>query len=102
VTAVIAVLIAIFFRESPPTPPSPSAATANTDFKESIWIIVKDVKFLSLAFAFGTVNGTFNVYGSLIDDLLDCYGLSPDQVSYLGVVMIVTGILSAMLFGIYV
>jgi hypothetical protein len=48
----------------------------NTDFKKSIKIIFKDIRFLSLAFCFGTVNGTFNIYGSLMDHLLSCYGFN--------------------------
>lgn len=35
-------------------------------------------KFMMLAFAFGTVNGTFNIYGSLMDDILHPYGFNPD------------------------
>lgn len=55
-----------------------------------------------LAFAFGTVNGTFNIYGSLMDDILDPYGFTPDDVSVFGVAMMITGIVSAALFGAYV
>lgn len=57
---------------------------------------------MMLALAFGTVNGTFNIYGSLMDDILDPYGFSPDQVSVFGVSLMVTGIVSAAMFGAYV
>jgi hypothetical protein len=30
-------------------------------------MLIKDKKFMSLALSFGTVNGTFNIYGSLMD-----------------------------------
>jgi hypothetical protein len=65
-------------------------------------VLLKDKKFISLALAFGTVNGTFNIYGSLMDDILDPYGLTPDQVSIFGVALMVTGIISAGIFGAYV
>ena len=48
-------------------------------------MLIRDKKFLGLSFAFATVNGTFNIYGSLIDDILDPYNYSPDQVSWFGV-----------------
>lgn len=74
----------------------------NVDFKRSFKILFTDVKFLALAFAFAVVNGNFNIYGSLMDDILDPYGYSPDQVSWLGVALMVTGILSAAVIGAYV
>ena len=57
---------------------------------------------MSLAFAFGTVNGTFNIYGSLMDDILDPYGFTSSQVSDFGTAMMITGIISAGIFGVYV
>lgn len=57
---------------------------------------------MSLALSFGTVNGTFNIYGSLMDDILDPYGFTPDQVSTFGAGLMISGIISAGLFGAYV
>lgn len=53
-------------------------------------------------FAFGTVNGSFNVYGSLLDNMLECYGFSSDEVSYLAAIMMIVGIVSAGLIGVYI
>lgn len=68
----------------------------------SFKILFKDKVFLSLAFAFGTVNGTFNIYGSLMDDILDPYGFTSGDVSILGTGLMVTGIVFAAIFGLYV
>ncbi|CAM6006598.1 unnamed protein product [Sphagnum balticum] len=46
--------------------------------------------------------GSFCVYGSLLDNILDCYGFTNDDVSYLAAIMIVTGVLSAGLLGAYI
>lgn len=46
--------------------------------------------------------GSFCIYGSLLDNILDCYGYSNDEVSYLAAIMMVIGIVSAGLFGIYI
>lgn len=102
ISAIVALLIIIFFKESPPTLPSLGSMAQSIDFKKSIGILFKDKRFMSLALAFGTVNGTFNIYGSLMDDILDPYGFSPDQVSAFGAALMISGIISAALFGIYV
>jgi Na+/melibiose symporter-like transporter len=74
----------------------------NIEFKKSIGILFKNKKFMSLAISFGTVNGTFNIYGSLMDDILDPYGFNPNDVSNFGAALMISGIISAGLFGIYV
>lgn len=65
-------------------------------------MMVKDKKFMFLSLSFGTVNGTFNIYGSLMDDILDPYGFNSDQVSVFGASLMIAGIISAGLFGAYV
>ena len=94
--------IILFFRENPPELPGLGAMIENTDFKKSIGILFKDKQFLSLALAFGIVNGCFNIYGSLMDDILDPYGYNSDEVSYYGIGLMVTGIISAAIIGAYV
>lgn len=74
----------------------------NTNFRESIGILFTHKQFISLAIAFGIVNGCFNIYGSLMDDILDPYGYNSDEVSYYGIGLMVTGIISAALIGAYV
>jgi hypothetical protein len=37
-----------------------------------------------------------------MDNILDCYGFTPDEVSYLAAIMMITGILSAGGFGAYI
>ena len=72
------------------------------DFKKSVKILFTDVKFLGLTFAFAVFNGNFNIYSSVLDDILDPYGYNPDQVSWLGVALMVMGIVIAVVLGAYV
>ena len=65
-------------------------------------MMIRNKKFISLAFAFGTVNGTFNIYGSLLDKILGPYNFTSDEVSVYGAVLMITGIIAAAIFGIYV
>jgi hypothetical protein len=46
--------------------------------------------------------GSFCIYGSLMDNIMDCYGFSTDEVSYLAAIMMITGIFSAGVFGAYI
>lgn len=64
--------------------------------------LFRDKKFLTLLFSFGVVLGSFNIYGSLLDNILDCYGFTSDEVSYLAAIMMVVGIVSAALLGLYI
>ena len=53
-------------------------------------------------YAFGTVMGAFTIYGSIMGSMLDSYGYSSDQTSYMGAAMTIIGIVSAGIFGAYV
>lgn len=53
-------------------------------------------------FAFATVNGAFNIYGSLLEEILHPYDISSDQTSMLAASMMIVGILSAAAIGLYV
>lgn len=46
--------------------------------------------------------GSFCIYGSLLDNIMDCYGFSTDEVSYLAAAMMIIGIISAAIFGFYI
>jgi FLVCR family feline leukemia virus subgroup C receptor-related protein len=70
ISAIVFIVVVVFFKESPPTLPSLGSMVQNVDFKESCKFIFYDKRFLSLTVAFGIVNGIFNIYGSLMDDIL--------------------------------
>lgn len=95
-------MVLLWFRESPPTPASPCNEVVHLSYTNGIKTLFKDKRFLGLLFSFGMVNGTFNIYGSLLDNIMDCFGYSTDEVSYLAATMMVVGIVSAALFGLYI
>jgi hypothetical protein len=64
--------------------------------------MLRSKKFLSLAFAFSTINGAFNIYGSLLDNILDPFNYTNDQVSTMAAIMMIIGIVSAGILGIYI
>lgn len=94
--------VIFWFREKPPTPASPGSEAKSMGYIKGIKLLFKDKRFLALMFSFGTIMGAFTFFGSLLDNVLDCYGFSSDEVSYLAAAMMVTGIISAALFGLYI
>jgi Na+/melibiose symporter-like transporter len=94
--------VILWFKEKPPTPASPGSEAQTLSYTKGIKLLFKNKKFLVLLFAFGTIMGAFTVFGSLLDNILDCYGYSTDEVSYIAATMMVTGIISAAVFGLYI
>lgn len=92
----------LWFQEKPLTPVSVGSTVQNIEYFTAIKQLFRDKRFLALAYAFGTVMGSFCIYGSIMDNILDCYGFTPDEVSYLAAIMMITGILSAGGFGAYI
>jgi Na+/melibiose symporter-like transporter len=95
-------LVMLWFRESPPTPVSPCSETKHGRYSDEIKALFKNKQFLGLLVSFGCILGSFNINGSLLDNMLDCYGFSSDDVSYFAAAMMICGILSATLVGLYI
>ncbi len=71
------------------------------NFKQAMKTLFTSPKFIAVLFTCSIVNGSFNVYGTLLDNLLDPYGFKPKDVSTLGGTMTICGIVSACLVGLY-
>jgi hypothetical protein len=102
ITLIPLTLVLLWFDEKPPTPVSVGSTVNNIEYFTAIKQLFRDRRFLGLNYAFGTVMGSFCIYGSIMDNILDCYGFTPDEVSYLAAIMMITGILSAGGFGAYI
>jgi hypothetical protein len=76
--------------------------TESTNFKDSFKVMFKNCNFISLAISFGIINGVFNLYGSVMGDILDPYGFHPDDVSVFGTIQIIIGIIGALFCGGYI
>lgn len=96
------ILVILWFREKPLTPANPSSELENMGYLTGIKVLFRDRRFLGLLFSFGTIMGSFCVFGSILDNILDCYGFTSDEVSYLAAGMMITGIVSAGVFGLYI
>jgi len=89
------VLLLIFMREEPPTPPTSEEFTYRTSSLKGISDIfkIKDMQWLLLLFFIGL--GIFNAVSTCIDQI--CYNLTMEQTGMVGGIMLVGGVLGALI-----
>lgn len=85
------VLLLIFIREEPPTPPTSEELTFRSSSLQGISDIfkIKDMQWLLLLFFIGL--GIFNAVSTCIDQI--CDKLTMDQTGMVGGIMLVGGVL---------
>jgi cyanate permease len=123
--AVLSLLIFVFFREKPPTPPSPSAGAGgtqmnsiylknssatqindNTETTATFWPSIKylltNKGAILLMLIFGFIQGVFNTLGTVVGQIGNRFGYSTDDASTFGAVFIIGGLVGSAIFGIWV
>lgn len=75
--SVIFLLVAIFMREKPPTPPSSTESSKDSSFKEDVKGVLRNKNALMLMLTFGLVLGMMNTYGTIIGILTAALGYGP-------------------------
>lgn len=92
---VSAILILVFMREEPPTPPTSEEFTGRSNPIQGIGDIFrnKDMQWLLLLFFIGL--GIFNAVSTCIDQI--CQNLSMDETGMVGGIMLVGGVLGALI-----
>mmetsp|Transcript_21902 Transcript_21902/g.34020 ORF Transcript_21902/g.34020 Transcript_21902/m.34020 type:complete len:231 (+) Transcript_21902:805-1497(+) len=94
----------IFFRNQPPSPPSPTAFDRVDEpgmFKKSIVTLLTDGNLWLLFGVFGLIQGSFNTFGTIVGYLGDSFGYTTDQSSLFGALFIVGGIVGCVVFSIW-
>ena len=101
--ALVLVLLIIFFREKPKTPPS---ATSKSDVDENVMehtkALFRDKNFRVLMITFGIIFGTVNTYGTIVGIIGNKMGYTDDNASVFGAVFIIGGIVGSAILGTYV
>jgi MFS family permease len=88
-----AVLILIFMREEPPTPPSPDEFTERDKPKVAIVDIFKNREMQMLLLLFFIGLGIFNAVSTCIDQI--CHTLTMDETGMVGGIMLLGGVVGA-------
>ena len=102
-TIVVFLLVAVVFREGPPTPPSLSES--NRSSSHTVWqqlgILATNRDFGILTFIFGVVGlGIFNCLTTILEQLIEPAGYSTDDASLFAGLLIGCGIISAIAVGV--
>ncbi|EDQ87906.1 uncharacterized protein MONBRDRAFT_9679 [Monosiga brevicollis MX1] len=84
-----------FFKSRPPTPPSASASVESVNFKEGLGRLIRNPAYWALLFSFAVGIALISSVTSLLGQLTAGQGYSDDQAGYLGIVMIVAGLIGA-------
>lgn len=105
-----AVTPAVFFvSDAPPTPPTPSAGTANPPFMSLVRAMVgkeqrglptymtvrQRIDFVILSVAFGTLVGIINAFSILSAQIMEPYGYSDTISGLMGATILLVGIVAA-------
>ena len=93
-SAVILLVIIVYFPKKPPLPPSLTATIERLDFKDGFKRLVSNKQFLLLLFISGITLGVYNGWASILDLNLSQFGLGEKTAGWLGFGASVTGIVA--------
>lgn len=97
-------LVVLFFKEKPETPPSVAAEqrVSKPEFLASIKKLFNNRDILILMVVFGQVHGSFNALGTIIGQAATGFGYSITDASLFGALFIAGGIFGSVIFGVWV
>ncbi|XP_023651571.1 solute carrier family 49 member A3 isoform X1 [Paramormyrops kingsleyae] len=102
--SIVCLLATLGIRGSvPPSPPSASAETSNSEpFLQGIKLLLRNKQYMVLLLFFGTGIGVFTCFSSLLEQILCVRGYTNDFSGLCGALFIVFGIVGAAFLGLYV
>lgn len=103
-TGAVCVMLNLVIREKPVSPPSEVASVPYEvlDFKQSFGVMRQNTNFLLLALAFALPFGSYIAIGTLVSNLFDPYGYTPDELSWICLMLLLSGVLGAVLVGAFI
>ncbi|KAH8552673.1 major facilitator superfamily domain-containing protein [Umbelopsis sp. PMI_123] len=93
----------VFIPARPRTPPSPSASRVEKrPYLSDLKLLLTNKYYLVLLFCFAVFVGIFNAMSTLLNQIVTPYGYSNDDAGFMGVAMIVGGLVGAICMSIFV
>ena len=94
----------LVFRDKPEHPPSAvaEAAIENRRFSEAFCVMKENTSFMLLCLSFALMFGFYVSLGNLISSIFSPFGLNPTEISLLGLYLLVSGIVGAIVMGAFV
>ncbi|KKA27305.1 hypothetical protein TD95_003998 [Thielaviopsis punctulata] len=95
IIASVASIPTFFIPAAPPTPVSHTSSVRRPDLITSVKMVCRSPEIWLVLIPFATYIGLFNNVSSLLDQMMEPYGISEDQAGIGGAVLIVVGLLSS-------
>lgn len=94
----------LIFREKPEHPPSAvaEAPIQNLKFSEAFAVMKENKSYMLHMISFSLMFGFYVSYGNLISLLFTPFGFSPSEIANLGLYLLVSGLVGAILTGIWI
>ncbi len=86
----------LLLKNKPPTPPSRSGNVKRENVKESLTKLFTNKDYLILLFIAGVFFGALESIGVVLSNMISPFGMDASNVSYIGGVMVFTGIICIM------
>lgn len=78
---IVAFLIVFFFRDKPPSPPSPSSGQAKDPFLPSLKALFNNKNVWLMVVIFGFIQGVFNTLGTVVGEIANEYGFTSVKIA---------------------
>ena len=101
IAGLILMVLAIFtFKNKPPTPSGPNMEwDRDPNLFGNLYKLITDIEYIKLMVIFTMYVNTTNVFGTLIDKIVEKYDFNTDDSGFFGTINVACGIVSWFLFG---
>lgn len=98
---VVYISFQLVFRDKPEHPPSAvsEAPVQNLRFSEAFRVMKENTSFMLLCLGFALMFGFYVSLGNLISSIFTPFGLSPREISTVGLYLLLAGIIGAIMVG---
>eukprot|EP00042_Codosiga_hollandica_P028105 m.145532 g.145532 ORF g.145532 m.145532 type:complete len:479 (-) comp52679_c0_seq2:90-1526(-) len=93
------VLVVLFVKDKPPTPPSPSANEETDAFLPGVKKLIRNKRYLVLMIAFGALYGSVSSILTLMEQIMASVNYSDQQTGLVSAIMYGTGLIGATVVG---
>ncbi|XP_069111136.1 solute carrier family 49 member 4 homolog [Argopecten irradians] len=96
-SALVMILVLLYFPSKPPTPPSTSASQERLDIKAGIKKLIRNKMFLLTCVIYGLPLGILGLWASVMSVTLEPHGVSEGQAGWIGFYSIIAGCLGSLI-----
>jgi len=101
ITTCACIPVLLLMKEKPRNPTSNSEFNKEVlSFMESLKLLIKNKSFIYLLLYTAGIMGYFNVYGTIINEVFDKYGITANETSLIGTLSMIGGIISSIVLSV--